>query len=353
VDSASRYSWQKADRADDGYGFNFRSLDGGSGSFTLRTGSDPDRQTSWAYISDAQGNERRFLPNENGKQVIKDFNLEVSMGPKIIPDAQIMAELIATGQSWANLGLDVLDNLNPVESRNSLQIWVDDNVLRPVNAWATNQDSVYRRGEEANDRYYAQHPVFDAISTPFRWARDISYGGASLLFHAPGAVGGVVFHPSETFTGVVRRVATGIDAVATNRIDPQKWWRATSARDMRMGFGSGVVGVFGPLALSRLRGVGPVAAERGVGSGGKISGLAGDIESHLGPGFTKIESPTGNPIFRSADGTKQIRFDLKDFHSDPKGPHINLETWVPRNKYPGDVKMRQTGNIHIYPEGPK
>jgi hypothetical protein len=95
-----------------------------------------------------------------------------------------------------------------------------------------------------------------------------------------------------------------------------------------------------------------VAAERAGASSSRIGGLAGDIESHLGPGFTKIESPTGNSIFRSADGTKQIRFDLKDFHGDPNGPHINLETWTPRNLYPGDTRMQQIENLHIYPKGP-
>jgi hypothetical protein len=103
VDSASRFSWQKVDRANDGIGYNFRSLDGGSGRFTLRTGYDLDEKLVWAYISDAQGNERRFWPNENGKQVIKDFNLEVSIGPKIIPDAQIRAEINAAGYDFGAL----------------------------------------------------------------------------------------------------------------------------------------------------------------------------------------------------------------------------------------------------------
>ena len=94
------------------------------------------------------------------------------------------------------------------------------------------------------------------------------------------------------------------------------------------------------------------AAESEVASSSKIAGLAGDLESHLGPGFTKIESPTGNSIFRSADGTKQIRFDLNDFHGDPNGPHINLETWAPKNLYPGDPRMQQIENLHIYPKGP-
>lgn len=117
----------------------------------------------------------------------------------------------------------------------------------------------------------------------------------------------------------------------------------------RLGPSLAGLGMSIPMAVA---GAPATAAETAGASGSRVAGLASDLESYLGPGFTKIESPTGNSIFRSADGTRQIRFDLNDFHGDPNGPHINLETWTPRNLYPGDTRMQQIENLHLYPKGP-
>ena len=70
----------------------------------------------------------------------------------------------------------------------------------------------------------------------------------------------------------------------------------------------------------------------------------------LGPNFTPFRTGTGNIGFRSVDGLKQIRFDIADFHGDPRGPHINLDVFKPRNLFPGDREMIKVVNEskHIY-----
>jgi RHS repeat-associated protein len=73
------------------------------------------------------------------------------------------------------------------------------------------------------------------------------------------------------------------------------------------------------------------------------------IKDYLGEDATVSKPPGGSDlIVRSADGTKQIRFDLVNSHGD--APHINLEEWQPRNLYPGDKRMIQILNEHIYPK---
>ena len=83
-----------------------------------------------------------------------------------------------------------------------------------------------------------------------------------------------------------------------------------------------------------------------------LEALANDIADWLGPDFTTFTNDAGDLRFRSADNMNQIRFDLNDFHGDPNGPHINVETFEPANRFPGDRQMIQTGNQHIYPGAP-
>lgn len=54
-------------------------------------------------------------------------------------------------------------------------------------------------------------------------------------------------------------------------------------------------------------------------------------------------------ILRSADGTKQIRLDVTNPHG--LSPHVNVETFVPRNAFPGDPRMIRTDNLHVFPKG--
>ena len=42
-----------------------------------------------------------------------------------------------------------------------------------------------------------------------------------------------------------------------------------------------------------------------------------------------------------------MRFDLSNPHG--LDPHINIETFKPRNLYPGDQRMIQIENIHVFP----
>jgi len=81
----------------------------------------------------------------------------------------------------------------------------------------------------------------------------------------------------------------------------------------------------------------------------KINNLADDVLDWVGPKSTLQKPPGGSDlILRSADGTKQIRFDLTNPHG--LQPHVNVETFKPRNLFPGDRKMIQTGNEHVFPK---
>ncbi|MEZ5901334.1 MAG: hypothetical protein R3D51_17785 [Hyphomicrobiaceae bacterium] len=79
----------------------------------------------------------------------------------------------------------------------------------------------------------------------------------------------------------------------------------------------------------------------------KLYTFADDILDWIGPG-AKLEKPTGGSdlLLRSADGTKQIRFDITNPHG--LKPHINVETFKPRNLYTGDTRMIQQSNMHIF-----
>jgi hypothetical protein len=79
---------------------------------------------------------------------------------------------------------------------------------------------------------------------------------------------------------------------------------------------------------------------------GKVSD---DILEWVGPKSTMSKPPGGSElILRSADGTKQIRFNLTNPHG--LQPHVNVERFVPRNLFPGDRKMIQTVNEHVFPK---
>ena len=84
----------------------------------------------------------------------------------------------------------------------------------------------------------------------------------------------------------------------------------------------------------------------------ELEDLMNKIIDYLGEGFTVLKPPglrNSDLILTSADGTKQIRFDI--LYSHGKKPHVNVETFVPRNKYPGDDKMKKVTNEHAYPQG--
>jgi len=84
-------------------------------------------------------------------------------------------------------------------------------------------------------------------------------------------------------------------------------------------------------------------------TGGNVGKMADDVLEWLGADSTLSKPPGGSDlVLRSADGTKQIRFDLANPHG--LGPHVNVETFEPRNLFPGDRKMIQTGNDHVFPK---
>jgi hypothetical protein len=79
-----------------------------------------------------------------------------------------------------------------------------------------------------------------------------------------------------------------------------------------------------------------------------VTRAAASVGEWLGSDVTIIRSPTSDLLLQSADGTRQLRFDLTDPHG--LDPHINVETFQPRNLYPGDQRMIQTDNIHVFPQ---
>jgi hypothetical protein len=92
--------------------------------------------------------------------------------------------------------------------------------------------------------------------------------------------------------------------------------------------------------------IGGVAGEA-EGMSRSVTEATRSIEEWLGPGSKTIESETSDLILQSADGTRQIRFDITDPHG--LEPHINIQTFTPRKLFPGDERMIEIGNIHIFP----
>ena len=69
------------------------------------------------------------------------------------------------------------------------------------------------------------------------------------------------------------------------------------------------------------------------------------VTEWLGPNAQPVRGGS-DLMIRSADGTRQIRFDLINSHG--LKPHINVETFRPT--YQGSPRMFRTGNEHIYPK---
>ena len=133
-------------------------------------------------------------------------------------------------------------------------------------------------------------------------------------------------------------------------------------------FGNGAVtGAFGYLfnaAAGCMRDPDPRAcsvADAGSGGGGGASrgnvDLGQGLSSAVQRAFNTIEEWLGGSgirtieggsdlILQNADGTRQVRFDIENAGDD--APHINLETFTPRNAYPGDTRMIRDQNEHVY-----
>jgi hypothetical protein len=116
------------------------------------------------------------------------------------------------------------------------------------------------------------------------------------------------------------------------------------AGDTAIGGISGGVG--GALAYGVGKGVSGIGNKVNPARSPNVDKSLNAIEDFLGFGYKKDYAPNGSVILKSADGTKQIRFDINDFHGDAGGPHINVEEFVP--KYPGSSRMNQVSNDHIY-----
>jgi hypothetical protein len=90
---------------------------------------------------------------------------------------------------------------------------------------------------------------------------------------------------------------------------------------------------------------GPIEADEAVAEE-RVTNAADAIEKWLGEGYTKFESPTSDLALKSADGTRTVRFDLTNPHG--LAPHVNIQTWQPRNLYPGDRAWDEISNIHVF-----
>jgi RHS repeat-associated protein len=86
------------------------------------------------------------------------------------------------------------------------------------------------------------------------------------------------------------------------------------------------------------------ALEQGVTD--KVTEAADAIEEWLGPGYRPFSSPTSDLALRSQDGTRMIRFDLTNPHG--LAPHVNIQTWQPRNLFPGDTRMLPIDTLHVF-----
>ncbi len=82
-------------------------------------------------------------------------------------------------------------------------------------------------------------------------------------------------------------------------------------------------------------------------SGSKVGDAKSAIMERLGNGAKPIEETGSDLMLRSADRTRTVRFDLVNSHGD--AAHINVQTWKPRNLYPGDSRMIELSNKHVYP----
>jgi len=73
------------------------------------------------------------------------------------------------------------------------------------------------------------------------------------------------------------------------------------------------------------------------------------IMDYLGEGFKAKKTDHGSDlILTSKDKSKQIRFDISNPHG--LDPHVNFETFKPKNRYPGDDRWKRTEDLHIYPK---
>lgn len=85
-------------------------------------------------------------------------------------------------------------------------------------------------------------------------------------------------------------------------------------------------------------------------SGPNVESIVDKAKAFLGDDFLISKPQSGSDlIFRSKDGTKQIRFDVSDPHG--LDPHVNIETFKPKNRFPGDRKNFRIENKHAFPKG--
>jgi len=81
----------------------------------------------------------------------------------------------------------------------------------------------------------------------------------------------------------------------------------------------------------------------------KLNSFLNSAEKFLGKNYSAIKPPKGpDLILRSQDGLRQIRFDITNSHG--LEPHVNIETFKPRNAYPTDQRLLEMENIHVYPK---
>ncbi|MDP3092209.1 MAG: SpvB/TcaC N-terminal domain-containing protein [Nitrospira sp.] len=84
-------------------------------------------------------------------------------------------------------------------------------------------------------------------------------------------------------------------------------------------------------------------------SGSKIDDFVGLLHRFLGNEFraTKPPQPGSDLILESLDKSRQVRFDITNPHG--LSPHVNIQTFEPRNLYPGDRRMVEGLNLHVEP----
>jgi hypothetical protein len=85
-------------------------------------------------------------------------------------------------------------------------------------------------------------------------------------------------------------------------------------------------------------------------AGSRIDDFVGLLHRFLGSEFRASKPPGSGAdlILESLDRSRQVRFDITNPHG--LSPHVNIQTFEPRNLYPDDRRMVEGLNIHVEPQ---
>ena len=215
-------------------------------------------------------------------------------------------------------------------------------------AASTNPAQFTGRENDGTGLYYYRARYYDPRFQRFISEDPIGFGGGDVNLHAYVGNNPTDYRdPSGHFAPLLVLPLAGclggaVGAALANEMTGRK----TTWNDVAGGCAAGMVLGLAGWAVGPAIAPGAFAGAGAASSG--VSRAAAAIQDWLGPGATKVESATSDLVLRSADGTRQIRFDITNPHG--LDPHVNLETWQPRDLFPGDGRFIPVDNIHIFPK---